>query len=109
MDNYLIDRETLGGFIDELIKKKPLPVNAAEELTNYREEQIKALDDRIYQAVFGNLTDAQTQELNVLLDNNDTSPEAFNDYFNRIGINVEETIKNTMNAFGEEFLGVQNV
>lgn len=109
MDNYLIDRETLGGFIDELIKKKPLPVNAAEELTNYREEQIKALDDRISQAIFGGLTDDQDRELNNLLDRGEPSSETLESFFSQAGINIDETIKNAMESFAKEYLGVQNV
>ena len=64
-----------------LIKKKPLPVNAAEELTSYREEQIKALDDRISQAIFGGLTDDQDRELNNLLDRGEPSSETLESFF----------------------------
>ena len=57
MDNLLIDRETLGRFVDELIKKKPLAVGNPEELNALREESIKALDDRIAMAIFGGLNE----------------------------------------------------
>ena len=108
MDDYLVDRETLGEFIDELIKKKPLPVNTAEELTNYREEQIKALDDRIGRAIFGRLTEDQNREINDIFDRGDSNPEVFEDFFNRAGIDVEKILSETMEAFGREFLGGQN-
>ena len=110
MDNYLIDRETLGKFVDELIKRKALPANSPEELNNLREESIKSLDDKIGLAVFGNLTDEQNTELNQLLDRTDAEESDYEDFFNKIGLNVEQTITDTMNAFGEEFLaGGQNV
>lgn len=108
MDDYLVDRETLGEFIDELIKKKPLPVNTAEELTNYREEQIKALDDRIGMAIFGRLTEDQNREINDIFDRGESNPEVFEDFFNRAGIDVEKILSETMEAFGREFLGGQN-
>ncbi len=107
MDDYLVDREALGEFIDELIKKKSLPVNTAEELTNYREEQIKALDDRIGMAVFGRLTEDQNREINELFDRGESDPEVFEDFFNRAGIDVEKILADTMEDFSKEFLGEQ--
>lgn len=110
MDNYLIDRETLSQFVDELIKKKPLPVNTAEELANLREEQIKSLDDQIGDAVFGRFTDEQSREFNQMLDRNEEDPEAFEEFFNRIGLDVEKIIYDTMESFGRKFLeGSKNV
>lgn len=109
MNDYLIDRETLGEFIDELIKKKPLPLNSAEELTTYREEQIKALDDRIGLAVFGRLTEDQNREINELFDRDEENPDVFEDFFNRAGIDLDKVIADTMESFGKEFLGGQNV
>ena len=109
MDNYLIDRETLGKFVDELIKKKALPVNTPEELNSLREESIKSLDDRIGLAIFGSLTDEQNTEFNQLLDRNNAGESDFESFFSKIGLDVERTITDTMNSFGEEFLaGGQN-
>ena len=108
MDDYLIDRSALGEFIDELIKKKSLPVNTAEELTNFREEQIRALDDRIGMAIFGRLTEDQNREINELFDRNESNPDIFEDFINRAGNNVEEILKETMEDFAKEFLGGQN-
>lgn len=108
MDNYLIDRETLGKFVDELIKRKALPVNTPEELNTLREESIKSLDDKIGLAVFGSLTNEQNTEFNQLLDRGDVEESEFEDFFNRIGLDVEQKITDTMNAFGAEFLGGQN-
>lgn len=108
MDNLLIDRETLGRFIDELIKQKPLAVNNPEELNTFREESIKKLDDRIALAIFGNLNDQQQEELNQLLDRPSTSETEFQQFFERNGLNVEETVTNTVRNYGREFLGGEN-
>ena len=108
MNNTLIDRETLGQFVDELIKQKPLPVNDTEDLSNLREESIKALDEKIYNSVFGQLTEEQIDEFSLMLDSDDTSEEAYQDFFQNAGINLKETITNTMQEFATEFLGGQN-
>ena len=108
MDNLLIDRETLGRFVDELIKKKPLAVNNPEELNALREESIKALDDRIAMAIFGGLNEQQNAELNQLLDRPDTSETEFQQFFEKNGLNVEEAVTNTVRVFGREFLGGEN-
>lgn len=108
MDNLLIDRETLGRFVDELIKKKPLAVNNPEELNALREESIKNLDDRIALAIFGGLNEQQNAELNQLLDRPDTSETEFQQFFEKNGLNVEEAVANTVRVFGREFLGGEN-
>lgn len=108
MDNLLIDRETLGRFVDELIKKKPLSVGTTEELNALREESIKALDDKITMAIFGGLNEQQNAELNQLLDRSDASETEFQQFFERNGLNVEEAVTNTVRVFGREFLGGEN-
>lgn len=107
MDDYLIDRQTLGQFVDALIKKKALPVDNPEELESVREDAMKSLDDKISLAVFGRLSEEQNTEFNQMLDRN-ASEDEYESFFNRIGLNVEETITNTMKAFAEGFLGGQN-
>lgn len=110
MNNYLIDRETLGQFVDELIKKKPSPVESAEELNNFREEKIKELDDRISMAVFGSLTEDQNREINELLDRGEEDPEVFKDFFARAGVDLETTITKAMEDFSKAYLeGGENV
>lgn len=104
MDNYLIDREALSQFVDELIKKKLLPVDSTEELDSLREKAIKALDDKINTAIFGRLTDEQDQEINQLLDRNEEDPEVFKEFFNRAGLNLEEIITDAMQDFSKKFL-----
>ena len=108
MDNYLIDRETLSQFVDELIKKKPLSVNSEEELTNLREEKIKALDDKINQAVFEQLSDEQLREVNELLDDENTPQERFQEFFKNAGVDLEKVVADAVNSFSDEFLGGQN-
>ena len=105
MENYLIERETLAEFVDSLIAKKTQPIENRDTL---REESIKKLDDRISQAVFGSLTKIQLDEINIILDQEETDDQAFQDFFNRAGVNLEEIITKTMQDFGKEFLGGEN-
>lgn len=105
MENYLIERETLAEFVDSLIARKTQPI---ENLDALREENIRKLDDSIGQAVFGNLTEGQLAELNAMLDRNEDNDQAFQDFFNRAGINLEKVITETMQNFGKEFLGGEN-
>ena len=104
MDNFLIDRETLSKFVDELIKQNPLPVDNAEELNSLREDSIKALDDRIGQDIFSQLTEEQDAELRRLLEDSNESEDTFRDFFKKAGINLESTIAKSMREFAEEFL-----
>ncbi|MBR3264282.1 hypothetical protein IKF94_03615 [Candidatus Saccharibacteria bacterium] len=106
MENYFIERETLAEFVDSLIAKKTQPIENPETT---REEAIKKLDDRISQAIFGGLTKKQLDEINTLLDQEDADDQAFQDFFNRAGVNLEEVIKKAMQDFGQEFLGGENV
>lgn len=108
MDNYLMDRETLGQFVDELIKTKALPVDDTAELEALREREMKALDDRVINEVFGRLSDEQAAELNQLLDREEESTEAFEEFFQNAGIDVEKIIEQTMQDFATEFLGGGN-
>ena len=109
MEEYLLDRETLGQFIDELMKKRPLPLDSAEKLSDFREQQIKSLDNQISQAIFGGLDESQTAELSQLLDNEAENSEVFRDFFERNHINLERTIADAASAFSANFLaGGQN-
>lgn len=109
MDNTLIDRETLGQFIDELIKKQPLPVNNEEELNNLREKSITALDDKIGIAIFKQLNEEQNAELGQMLDQKEEpSEDAYREFFEKAGIDLEQTIADTMQSFATNFLGDQN-
>lgn len=108
MDDYLLDRDTLGKFVDELMKKKAIPVNSTEELNNIREKSMKTLDDRISTAIFAKLNEEQLIEINQLFDREEESPDVFRDFFTNAGINLEDTISDTMQTFAAEFLGGQN-
>ena len=105
MENYLIERETLAEFVDSLIAKKNQPI---ENLAALRKESIKKLDDRIGQAIFGSLTKSQLDEINTILDRNETDDQTFQDFFNRAGVNLEKVITKTMQDFSREFLGGEN-
>ena len=109
MDNYLIDRGTLGKFIDELIKKKPLPVDDVDELNKLREENIKLLDDEIGKAILAALSEEQREEFDQLLDSSEDSEDMFNEFFKKYDINLEKIITETMQTFGANFLGGENV
>lgn len=105
MDNYLLDYEMLGGFVDELMKAKPMPAQSAEELNVLREQNIKKLDDKVADALFGSLNDDQLRQMNELLDKDDGTPEIYANFFANAGINLEDKIANAMQDFKTEFLG----
>lgn len=110
MQDYLLDRETLGQFIDGLMKKRPLPVDSAEEINNYREKQIKALDDHITNAIFGNMSEKQIASLSQLLDQEKDNPDVFKIFFAKQNINIEQIVANAINSFSTSYLaGGQNV
>ena len=108
MDNYLIDRETLEKFVDELMKRKPVPVSSVEQLQGWREQKVQELDEKIGEAVFGTLDDQQLEEMNQMLDRNEESPEVFQEFFKKAGVNLENVISEAMQAFGAEYFGGEN-
>lgn len=109
MQDYLLDRETLGQFVDNLIKKRPLPVDKAEEINSFREEQIKALDDHIANALFGQMNEEQTTALSQLLDQEKENPDVFKKFFTEQNINVEQIVADAASSFSANYLaGGQN-
>ncbi len=104
MDKYLIDRQTLEQFIDELIKRKPLAASSAEELYSFREDNIEQLDNEIAMAIFGQLSEEQLAEIEHAIDSGEDTPEYFQNLFARYGINLEKTIADTVANFGKRFL-----
>ena len=108
MDNYLIDRETLGRFVDELIKKKTQSGASLEEMNAKREEAIKSLDQKIGLAIFSKFTPEQNTEFNQLLDREDTTEATFEKFFQKIGLDIEKIATDAMKQFAQEFLGGQN-
>ncbi len=103
-ENYLVNRQDLANFVDELIKKKPLPVDTTEELEAFRTHTIDSLDDSIGLAIFGQLSEEQDAELNQLLDDKQSTEDDFEKFFSRIGLDVEKTVEDTMSAFATAFL-----
>lgn len=108
MDNYILDYETLGEFVDNLMKAKPVPAQTPEELNALRENNIKQLNDKITYAIFEPLTDEQLTQLETLLDQDDGSPDPYEKFFQDSGVNVQRIIANTMQSYRAEFLGGQN-
>ena len=109
MEDYLLDRETLGQFVEKKKKKRPLPVDNAEEINNYREEQIRALDDSITNAIFGNMNESQIAGLSQLLNQEKENPDVFKNFFNEQNINIEQVVAEAVNSFSASYLaGGQN-
>ena len=108
MDNYLIDRETLEQFVDELMRQKPLPASSADELTALREKTIKDLDDEVGTAIFDSLTTEQLEQFNQLADSDEDSPEVFRQFFRDAGVDLQKVISEAVTKFNEKFLGGQN-
>lgn len=107
MENYLIGRETLGKFIDQLIAQK-YPNQPSSSLEELRESNIKKLDDQISDAVFSSLDDTQLDEINAILDREENDPTAFQIFFKNVGIDVEQIITDAMTKFSQDFLGGEN-
>ena len=103
MEDYLLDRETLGEFIDELMKQRTIPVNNAGELGEFRESQMAALDDHVSQALFRKLNTSQADELTNLLDQETEDPGVFQQFFQKCGIDVEATITDAVKSFSQIF------
>lgn len=104
MQDYLLDRETLAQFIDELMKKRPIPVDNATEINNFREEQMKALDDHISDAIFGGMSDAQLSGLNQLLDQEKDNPDVFRNFFKAQNIDIDGIVADAFNSFSTNYL-----
>ncbi len=108
MNDYLVDRETLSKFVDELIKKKALPVDSVDELNSLREKAISDLDNKLGMAIFGSLTESQGQELEKILDGEEDSEDIFKAFFERNGLDLQKIVADSMQEFAEEFLGGKN-
>ncbi len=107
MDNYLIERDTLAKVVDSLLATK-YPNQPESELSKVREENLKKLDDRISSAIFGKLNDEALDEINSMLDRKENDPTAFRIFFKNAGVDLEQTITDTVKSFSQEFLGGQN-
>ena len=119
MDNYLVDRETLGQFADALIKAKygSEQSNQFNQSQNQgqqqpqpeREDVVRALDQHVTNAVFGSLSEHALAELSQLLDDDTADESTFANFFEKkSGINLNQTIKQAFETFRNEFLGGAN-
>ena len=108
MDNYLLDRESLGKIVDKIMSAQPMPANSPEELNNLREANIKKLDDKVAEAIFGSLNDEQLAQINNLLDNDDGSTGAYETFFQEAGIDIQQTITKAAQELSAELSGGQN-
>ena len=108
MDEYLIDRADLEQFVDELIKRRALPVASAEDLPSYREGIIKQLNDEITMAVFGKFSPEQLEDIERTIDAGNDTPEYFQSLFAKHNIDLKKTIADTAAAFGKKFIGASN-
>ena len=108
MEEYLVERETLEKFVDELMKRRTLPAGTAEENGLLRERLIGELDDAIGMAIFGSLDKPQLAAINQLLDDDNVSEEVFRGFFEKAGVNVGEVVEKAMEDFGRKFLEGQN-
>lgn len=107
MEDYLIDRETLGRFVEMLIQKKQISMNETD-INSLKEKTTKELDDKISQALLECLSDEQLAELENMLDSGEQSTEAYERFYRAAGINTEQIIKDTAQKFAQAFLGGQN-
>lgn len=106
MENNLIDRETLGQFVDALLAQK-YPGQPTEPLSEERERAMKALDDEIGLALFGKLDDDKLQEINQIMDGG-ADESAIDTFFKNAGIEPEKEVAAAMQAFAADYLGGQN-
>lgn len=104
MESYLVDPAALGEFVDALIVTK-YPNEPVTNHSGLKEDATKALDHQILKTIIGKLTKEQGQELSKLLKDENSTESTFTDFFDKNGIDLEGTIKTTMENFRDEFLG----
>ena len=105
MNDYLVDRETLGQFADALITQKYQNQPVAE---SFREDLIREIDDKISAAIFSSLSTDKLNEINTIFDRNEDDPRVFQEFFQNSGIDLQQIIANVMNSFKTNFLGGKN-
>lgn len=97
---YLIDPAVLGQIVDGIINEK-YPGN--EVSAEFKERAMLALDNQILRDILANLTSEQGQELNALLDQEDSTSETFEKFFAEQNIDLEKILKATMEEFKSRF------
>ena len=108
MDDYLIGRETLEQFVDELMKQKPTAANTPEELNQIREKAIADLDKKIGYTLIRSMDEGQLATYEDLIHNEETTEEQFEEFFQKAGIDLEKVMTYAVAEFGKEFLGGNN-
>ena len=108
MDNYLIDRDTLATYVDEIMKQKPAPVNTPEELNELREKNIKELNSRIISAIAHSMSGQQLREITAMLDNDEVSEDDYQEFFDRAGVDIQKVLTDAIAQFGADYLGGNN-
>ena len=107
MENYLVDRETLGQFVDGLISQK-YKNTPPKNFDTLRDELIEKLDNKIALSLFNDLSDPELDEVNEMLDDEKTPPEAFLNFFRKAGVNLQQKTSSAIAEFKAEFLGGKN-
>ena len=107
MQQYFIERDTLEKFVNPMIAEK-YPDGTPENIDTIRDTAVEQLDDKILEALFGKLTKSQVAEVNIMFDQEEDNPDAFRDFFKKVGIDVEAEITEAVKQFGLEFIGGQN-
>lgn len=104
MEDDFIRQQELGRFVDKLIEKKSPGQPVANE-TKIR--AIQDLDERITNAVLGDLSTEQLQELDTII-SSDGSDSAIQTFFDNAGIDAKQKVAEAMEIFSAEFLGGKN-
>ena len=105
MHEYLVDRETLGQFVDALLTQK-YPGPPTEKYQRLREVSMRLLNQRIGEALFGKLSLGAHDEIDSLLDDPNTPPEAFHAFFEKYHLEPQKIIEQVFADFKQEFEGV---
>lgn len=105
MKDYLIDREILAQFADQLIKQKAPNFSTKEEFDQYRERAISALDHYIGYSIFSSLSDQQLTEFNQLLDQEGATEADFRNFFDNASVDLPQVIAAAVSEFNNKYLG----
>lgn len=101
MESYLVDEAVLGEIVDAILKEK-YPNQPAENHADIKKDLVKKLDQQILRAVVGSLTPEQGNELNQLLEKDNSDPEAFEGFFKDHDIDLEKVIANAITSFKDD-------
>lgn len=97
MATYLVDPAVLGQIVDGIISE--VYPNNSNITADFKEKAMLALDNQILRDILSSLTKEQGQELNSLLDKDDSDSEALEKFFEKHRIDLEKIIKGSMEEF----------